>query len=485
MKGPELNFFFKNAKKLNPHDIKSLEFLLKETEKLKPKYILESDSHNQLLGSEGILLNDSLDETIESTTNQYPDLQKQFNSALIEAMQMVNKNSRNGTGVWYFHDYAKYCSQNNKILNQGLKNGFADNEFWEITGRYKFKIKPNKKPSEAINAFFNGLTIADCGNMIVACQLAALLKVFGADRFDAIFNNSIKPLTISQIICDKDNISSFFFDYADKKDIPTKGLLGNRPIAEGEMCHIGSLPFYPVKHPAGFSGGFNVICLGKNKNGEDLLLGFGPTTFGDKPLTERELLTRFIDLYNLERSTFDAELISSSNNPSIYDMEKNRVKDTITIDEGLKNIKGYLPGSVIKPLYTQISKYQNMDVSEISKHFALDYANSLFRSAMDLEEKSFMIPSSKPMRYFPRFDTLFKRYPIIYKECEDIEKLSTNRFGWTRNGKRYIFEDGKMYKYVPDEICEVKQENMSQDEVNEFKRALDEQSSRLAVAKII
>lgn len=79
-------------------------------------------------------LNDSLGEAIESTTNQYPDLQKQFNSALIEAMQMVNKNSRNGTGVWYFDDYAKYCSQNNKILNQGLKNGFADNEFWEITG---------------------------------------------------------------------------------------------------------------------------------------------------------------------------------------------------------------------------------------------------------------------------------------------------------------------------------------------------------------
>jgi len=357
--------------------------------------------------------NDFIDECKEETTNQDQDLQKTFNNALIEAMQMVNKNAQNGAGVWYYDEYANYCMQNNQTFNPEFKKGFANSEFWAVTKYFTFEIKPNKKSSEAVNAFLNGLTIADCGNMIVACQLAALLKVFGAEKFDAIFDNSIEPLTISQVICDEKSISSLFFDYADKKDKPTKGSLGNRPIAEGEMCHIASVPFYRVKHPAGRSGGFNVICLGKNANGEDLFLGFSPTAFKDKPLTESELSIRFIELYNLERTTFDYELISSSTNPSIYDMKKNNVNAIITLEDGLKNVKGYFPGSVIKPLYSLISKYQKMSISEATMNFPFDRGNHLMGSVMDNRQT----PEVQQL-YFSD-SNLFKKHPIIYQESKD------------------------------------------------------------------
>lgn len=382
-----------------------------------------------LLESGGILLNDL--PLNEPKINYNLDLRKQFNSALVEAMQMINTNSHDSNGVYYFTDYIKYCEQNGKTHNPDFVNGYANNEFWDVIGRYTFRIKPNKKPSEAVNAFLNGLTIADCGNVIVACQLAALLKVFGAEKFDAIFNNKIMPLKISQIICDKEScISEYFFDYADKKDIPTKGKIGNRPINEGEMCHFGNVPYYPVKHPMGFSGGFNVICLGKNSKGEDLLLGFSPI-FKDKPLTETEIALHFINTYNLDRNDLDKEHIKKCGHPSIYNMKNLNVKEAISIEEGLKDVKGYLAGSVIKPLYDRIYKYQKMDIAEIPNRFAIDYMISLSPYADENEE---ILPETRKssLNVFSRLlgHPLFSSYsqkfsakpPITDMEIENIEK---------------------------------------------------------------
>ncbi len=294
-----------------------------------------------------------------TTRQATSELEQTFTKALIETIQLVNSTPRDQRGVWYYDDYHAYCQEHKISFKEDLRTGFANPEYWKKTGRCTFELKDGKKPSEAIKAFMSGFTIADCGNIITVAKYAALLKVLGEEKFNLLFSTSCASLIISQNLYERTApTSSFFFDVLNN-DTASPGEIGSRPVVAGDMCHLRGVFFYRNKHPAGTSSGFNVVCVGKNEAKEDLFIGFGPNTF-IKPLTEREFQEVFIRYYNLDRSTFDMELLRGASL---------RFEEKLSFPEDAPCVDGFLPGSVVRPDFKKINAYVLADQNIVVRKF--------------------------------------------------------------------------------------------------------------------
>jgi protein-glutamine gamma-glutamyltransferase-like protein len=286
------------------------------------------------------------------------ELQQNFINSLIETIQFVNSTPRDNRGVWYYEDYHAYCMRNKIIFDENFKTGFANPIYWEKTGRYTFKLKDGEKPSEAIRSFISGFTIADCGNIIVAAQYAALLKVLGEKKFNLLFSSSSASLIISQNMHDEKSTISHFFDVSNNFTA-SSGEIGSRPVIAGDFCHLRGVVHYLTKHPAGSSSGYNVVCVGKNSDKEDLFLGFGPDTC-IKPFTEREFQKIFIDAYNADCTIFDIELL---------DKRKDSHWSKLVLPDDAIFVKGFLSGSVVRPDFKKINQYVLTDQSIVATKF--------------------------------------------------------------------------------------------------------------------
>lgn len=312
----------------------------------------------------------------------YPsqDLQNEFSNAMIEAMLEAN----NGNGIQYY----------DSSFSPKYQNGFANNEYWDVVGLYDFKLKSGRKPSDAISAFFTGTTLADCGSTISACQLKALLKVLGTEKFDAIFSDPNHPLVITESINATSegirNFASNFFNTENLNGSSNIGRIGHRPIQKGEACQIWGPPYYGQKHPGGFGRLENVICAGKNEQGEDLFIGFG-NCFKNGPLTEAQIIQVLINEYNKDRDGLDMKIINSSSNPSYYDLKKNHLKEKLTPEEGLRESIGFMPNIKVSPAFEEIKKYQNLQLGNTNRFSS--NANNFFEE-----------PKSKPESVLPTYN---------------------------------------------------------------------------------
>jgi len=91
------------------------------------------------------------------------------------------------------------------------------------------------------------------------------------------------------------------------------------PLNIGEECHFKGVEWYANKHPAGFAGGWNVVCIGENENNEQLFVAHG----FDTPKTEREINKLLVELYNRERTPEEEEFILQENKPHLYEKRTN------------------------------------------------------------------------------------------------------------------------------------------------------------------
>lgn len=293
-----------------------------------------------------------------SYLNPYQDTKEQFDHALIETMRQVNSHFFGGYGITYY----------NSFLDPSCVYGYANNEYWDVIAPFTFQMKPGKRPSDAIMAFLRGLTVADCGNVVSICQLTALLKVLGEEKFNAIFSDPYRPLFISPYINGqvdgKENVASLFLKSENLNGNYNLGVVGNRPIQQGEMCQIWGIPEYSIKHPGNFSRLYNTICIGKNEAGKDLFIGFADF-FSDKALTEEEFMLMFINAYNADRDILDLNAIQASGTPWLFDMDSRHVKEKLTLEEGLREVIGFMPNLKVTPAYEMIRHYQNMPIAQI------------------------------------------------------------------------------------------------------------------------
>ena len=181
-------------------------------------------------------------------------------------------------------------------------NGHADEDFFELTSPFSFKLKEGKSPSDAILSFLKGPTSVDCWNAILACYHKCILDILGKDKFDQIFTD----LAISR------TDGSATFAYLCEVTTPDSA---TKPLEIGEFCHFRGVKGYLNKHPMGNLAGENVVYVGENRRGHPLFRGFG----FKNPLTQAEINERFIEGYNQEGhlvDTIDPE--EAKKNPSAF-----------------------------------------------------------------------------------------------------------------------------------------------------------------------
>ena len=238
---------------------------------------------------------------------------------------------RNDQGIYYPEDYVKNFAPSADV---GTLDGLTHLSYWniKIDGCF-FQALEGSTPSEALSAFFSGPTFAECGNVLQACIYRAIEEMVGTQEFNRIFGAALTPFLITQILYNKiysaiekpdysldfrsnaGNPLLFLFDVQDED-------LTESEIQLGDILYIKGVDKYGKKHLSGDGTGWNVICVGKNAENENLYLGFGPDSF-NQPLTYKQiksLLTRF---YNEQPSAYTKKQIektSSSVNKKLDDL---------------------------------------------------------------------------------------------------------------------------------------------------------------------
>jgi hypothetical protein len=303
---------------------------------------------------------------------------KNINSSDISLLVMknvekyLNKHPR-GKGLWYPDDFFKYIKRKginlsdasfdpSKTLNKWY-DGYANPKFFDKIGPFVFKAKPGILPSDALMAFLEGPTIADCGNATLVIYYKTYLDIVGSEEFNKLYNGNF----IIKYIMDNPIDRLIFVDIganyieSEKKESGKKesgkkesgkkgsqdvGCIGDRPLIVGELLHFGCVKWYANKHPAGFGGGWNVIYGGKNDNGEQIFYAHGLK----KPLTEKEINRLCIKDYNLKRTMKDFQYIKDEDKPGLHNKKHNKwLNNYYKIDHNEmennpnKFLEGFLP----------------------------------------------------------------------------------------------------------------------------------------------
>ncbi|WOG28092.1 ATP-binding protein [Endozoicomonas sp. 8E] len=223
---------------------------------------------------------------------------------------------RKRLGVFYDEDYMNYelprLSNGMNLVKHTLP------EYFDRTYVNSFVAEDNgHTPSERLNAFFHGPTLADCATALLACQYRAIESIIGTDEFNRIFGAPVAKFRISCTISQSyykftngaenlkpieisNPIYNLFYNlsYLDETRIASADKeLSKRDFKKGDIIYIAGVKDYSKKHKVGNATGFNLICTGQNSSGQNLYLGFGPDKF-DEPKTYDQVKKILIDGYN-------------------------------------------------------------------------------------------------------------------------------------------------------------------------------------------
>lgn len=266
-----------------------------------------------------------------------------------------NKHPR-GKGLWYPEDYFKNLKRKGIQIEPGdiqkWYDGYANPDFFEKIGPFIFKAREGIRPSEALMAFLEGPTVADCGNATLAIYYKTFLDLLGSEEFDRLYDDNFVIKFIMDNPVDRSIFRDLGADYVQQDSENTNkrrgkvGRPGERPINPGELLHFGCVKWYANKHPAGFGGGWNVIYGGRNEKGEQIFYAHG----FDKPLTEKEINNLCVKDYNVKRTKKDLEYIENEDRSDLHDKKQNKwLTDYYKIDkkemerDPEKFLEGFLP----------------------------------------------------------------------------------------------------------------------------------------------
>ncbi|WOG29719.1 ATP-binding protein [Endozoicomonas sp. 8E] len=218
-------------------------------------------------------------------------------------------------GIFYPEDYRTHeipgLSKSSYLGKHSLP------EYFDTANRYNFVAMDNgHKPSECLNAFFHGPTIADCATTLSACQYRAIETIIGTEEFDRIFGAPISRFRIPvDLFSHISQVTAFFtkgeyvnrvkysnplyrlFDYLEFYKGSGSNGQSELNIKKGDILYIQGVKGYDLKHATGHAVGYNLVCTGQNSSGQNLYLGFGPGEF-DEPKTYDQVKKILIDGYN-------------------------------------------------------------------------------------------------------------------------------------------------------------------------------------------
>lgn len=230
------------------------------------------------------------------------------------------QHARKSLGVFYPEDYQTH--ELTKLSKSSLLGLHSLPKYFDKDNMNSFVASCNQRtPSESLNAFFHGPTIADCATTLLACQFRAIETIVGTDEFNRIFGAPVSTFRIARALFNGSIDSEYLTDVAKKckpidltnplyclfEDLEiTRALFAHREllesdITEGDILYIQGVDSYTAKHKSGSSIGFNLICTGQNSHGQNLYLGFGPDEFAE-PKTYDQVKNILIDGYNKPQS---------------------------------------------------------------------------------------------------------------------------------------------------------------------------------------
>ncbi len=179
--------------------------------------------------------------------------------------------------------------------NKGIFfHGYLDPKYFEtvpdlnsatgIAVQY-FRLKQGQLPSEALKAAQKGLSLLACGEATQVSFYAALHRIWGRDKFNAIFQHPKSRFEIG----------------AHSRRNPLKRLSRVIPLSRfqsferGQHAYVQGIPnYYRIKHPNGEGVGFNVYCMDATP-GQERFGGLGLKPGGE---TLEEIALLILNEYN-------------------------------------------------------------------------------------------------------------------------------------------------------------------------------------------
>ncbi len=120
--------------------------------------------------------------------------------------------------------------------------GYANQDFFEKMGRFTFKLKAGKSPSEGLMKFLEGPTVADCGNATVACYYKVILDLVGEKKFNDFFGVNDNKIFITQKgIVDPNSPISYFSHFTKLSKMGATGVMCKRALYLGDECHFAGV----------------------------------------------------------------------------------------------------------------------------------------------------------------------------------------------------------------------------------------------------
>ncbi len=232
-------------------------------------------------------------------------------STISECVEALN------TGLWYplqYYARIKPYKDNPTFTPRfsyfqksgGFIHGSMSNKLWTqppdntATGSYptfKWKKETQASPAEEIVKILEGKSfcLVDCAAVTSLVHYAALLRIWGKERFDKCFSGR-SPYSVPLVLSNYASINpmNFFIERISTSH--------QADVMAGDKAGFKSHPSYHFKHPYGGSSGWNVFCVPADKVLK--FVGFG---LGAEALDETQVLKKLVDDYNQEPE-FDDDL---------------------------------------------------------------------------------------------------------------------------------------------------------------------------------
>lgn len=217
------------------------------------------------------------------------------------AMRILSREIGSKKGVMYAETYAKEfkLADQMQVATRPCSKGFKRNRFY-------YQIKERVPPFNALEDFFEGPTIADCGITMDSVFFKAIADILGEERFNALFSLPQLKLRLTQRGA---HASESLLPLFTKSVFTQFDSTGASQIPLGSRIYIHGVPWYRAKHPLGIGTACHSVCVGHAKNGEPLFWGLGLKSFKN----EQEIVEILLQEYNRPQSQETLSLIKKLN----------------------------------------------------------------------------------------------------------------------------------------------------------------------------